>query len=144
MQLSRYFSLEEMTFSQTAARRGIANQPNDKQRAALTALCKHVLDPLREHLGSPVRISSGLRVPAVNRLVGSDDSSQHVLGEAADLIVPGYTVRQVVDTIQALRLPFDQLIDEFSSWTHVSYGPRNRRQVLKARTVGGKTRYTPL
>lgn len=141
--IGRYFSLEELTFSQEAARRGLTNRPNPDAVASLRALCANILDPLREHLG-PIHISSGYRSPLVNVKVGGASNSQHCLGQAADIIVPGRSIAFVVSTIRSLGLPFDQLIDEFGSWTHVSYGPRNRRQVLTARRVEGHTQYTKI
>lgn len=143
MNLGKHFTLEEMTRSQAAARRGLDNSPNNKQLDSMKALVRNVLDPLREALGRPVNINSGFRSEAVNKAVGGAPSSQHRFGEAADITVPGMTVEQLVARIRALKLPFDQLIDEFGSWVHVSYGPRQRRQVLRARrATNGQTTYT--
>lgn len=145
MKLGKYFTLEEMTRSQTAARRGLPNQPTTKQLESLKALVRNVLDPLREALGRPVNINSGFRSEAVNKAVGGSSSSQHRYGEAADIVVPGLTVEQVVARIRSLNLPFDQLIDEFGSWVHVSHGPRHRREVLRARRdFNGRTIYTKI
>lgn len=143
MKLGKYFTLEEMTRSQAAARRGLDNSPNSKQLESMKALVRNILDPLREALGRPVNINSGFRSEAVNKAVGGAASSQHRFGEAADIVVPGMTVEQLVARIRALKLPFDQVIDEFGSWVHVSYGPRQRRQVLRARrATNGQTTYT--
>lgn len=143
MKLGKYFTLEEMIRSQAASRNGIDNSPNNLQLDAMKALVRNILDPLRESLGRPVIINSGFRNEAVNRLVGGSKSSQHRFGEAADIVVPGLTVTQVVNKIRDLKLPFDQVIDEFGSWVHVSYGPRHRRQVLRARRdYAGRTQYT--
>jgi len=142
MKLGRNFSLDEMTFSQTAVRQGIRNEPDAQEIEALRALVTNVLDPLRDHLGKPVNVSSGFRSGTLNRAIGGASTSQHCLGQAADINVPGMSVAEVVAVIRKLKLPFDQLIDEFGSWVHVSYSPRNRRQVLIARTVGGKTVYS--
>jgi hypothetical protein len=146
MKLGKHFTLAEFTASQTAARRGISNAPDDAAIAWLRQLVQRILDPLREHLGRPVVISSGYRSPALNKAIGGSTTSQHCLGQAADITVPGMTVPDLVATIRKLGLPFDQLIDEFSDggggWVHVSYGPRKRRQVLKAtRGLGGRTVY---
>ena len=89
-------------------------------------------------------MSSGFRSKQVNRLVGGADASQHTFGEAADITIPGLTNDQIVEAIRKAKLPYDQLIEEFGSWVHVSYGPRNRRQVLRARKVNGKTVYTDI
>jgi zinc D-Ala-D-Ala carboxypeptidase len=137
----KHFTLDELTHSQAATRRGLKNDPDTAARENLQHLVDAVLDPLREALGRPVVISSGYRSPAVNRAVGGAASSQHVLGQAADITVPGMTVAQVVATIRRLGLPFDQLIDEFGSWVHVSHSPRNRRQVLRAKRTAAGTKY---
>lgn len=144
MKLGKYFTLEEMTRSQTASRHGIDNSPDDDQEAALRALVARVLDPLRERLGRPVNVSSGFRSPEVNRRVGGSSTSQHRFGEAADITVPGMSVSAVVREIVGAGLPFDQLIDEFGAWVHVSHGPRHRREVLRARRdpSTGRTVYT--
>ena len=83
MKLSPNFSLREMTRSSTAIRNGIKNHPNEDQLVALTALCQKVLQPLRDHFG-PISISSGLRVPQLNQLIGGSSNSDHCLGRAAD------------------------------------------------------------
>lgn len=145
MKLGKYFTLEEMTRSQAASRNGISNQPNNVQLDALKGLVRNVLDPLREAVGRPVNVNSGFRNEAVNRLVGGSKTSQHRFGEAADIVVPGMSVTTVIQIMRDLKLPFDQVIDEFGSWVHVSYGPRQRRQALKARRdSSGKTVYSNL
>lgn len=144
MQLGKYFTLDEMTHSQTASRVGVRNVPNAKELEALKQLVEKILDPLRAAAGKPVVISSGFRSERVNALVGGSASSQHRFGEAADLTIPGMTTDEIVALIRRKNLPFDQLIEEFGSWVHVSYGPRNRRQVMRARKVGSRTVYTPL
>lgn len=145
MKIGKYFTLEELTRSQAASRNGISNQPNNVQLDALKALVRNVLDPLREAVGRPVNVNSGFRNEAVNRLVGGSKTSQHRFGEAADIVVPGMSVTAVIQIMRDLKLPFDQVIDEFGSWVHVSYGPRQRRQALKARRdSSGKTVYSNL
>lgn len=141
MRLGRHFTLDEFTHSQTAGRRGLKNDPGQTELANLQALVENVLDPLREALGKPIRVSSGFRSAQVNRAIGGAASSQHTLGQAADFTVPGMTTQEVVDAVRALGLPFDQLIEEFGSWVHVSYGPRHRRQVLRARRTRAGTKY---
>jgi hypothetical protein len=135
MKVGNYFSLEEFTISQTAARKGIDNTPTPEVEANLRALVEHILDPLRHSLEIPIVISSGYRSPQVNRAVGGANNSQHTKGEAADIIVPGRTVEGIIERIKHLDLPFDQLINEFGEWTHVSYRPDGRREVLKARVT---------
>lgn len=139
----KYFDLKEFCRSATADKHGIDMTPPPGVAANLQALVENVLDPLRAHLDKAIVVSSGYRPPALNKLVGGAKTSQHANGEAADISVNGMPPKQVCETIMRLGLPFDQLIMEFGRWTHVSFGPRNRRQVLTAKTVNGKTVYTP-
>lgn len=141
MNLTKSFTLAELTLSQEAARSGLPNKPTEAHIANLRALCENILQPLRDRVRKPVIISSGFRSVSVNRRVGGSKSSQHTKGEAADFIIPGMEVAEIVLLIRRMGLPYDQLIDEFSRWVHVSYSPRHRRQTLTARYVGGKTVY---
>jgi len=129
MQLSENFTLAEMTFSQTAQRRGINNTPSQTEINNLRRLCIHVLQPLRNHFQRPVIVTSGYRSPQLNKAIGGSQTSQHSKGEAADFTVSGIGLIQTCNYI-AKNLPFDQLIYEFDSWIHVSYSGRNRRQLL--------------
>lgn len=149
MKLSKNFSLKELTRSQTAIRNGIINIPNQEQLVCLTALTTAVLQPIREVHGR-VNINSGLRVLELNRKIGSSDSSQHVLGMAADLECPSIDNLKLAQWIEQ-NLKFDQLILKFyekgeptSGWIHVSYNNQgeNRGRVLTASRVDGKTQYT--
>lgn len=134
--LSTNFTLEEMTFSQTAARLGIANLPDPGQIAALQALCTNVLQPLRDQLGLAITISSGFRSPALNRAVGGAADSQHLAGQAADLQCFTLSTADFFKRVLALNLPYDQLIYEGgreATWVHVSYNPSGARgQILRA------------
>lgn len=140
--LSEHFTLEEMTASQTAARWGIDNTPDSLAKAALRDLCANILEPLRAKVG-PIRVSSGYRAPEVNKRVGGAATSQHCFGQAADITVPGMSVPDLFNLIRKSPLPFDQVIEEYGTWVHVSYSSRNRRQALIARRVGGRAQYTP-
>ncbi len=138
MKLSPNFSLEEMLESQTARRKGIAEQftPPPEVVTNLKALCKNILQPLRDTLGGPIKISSGYRCPRLNKAIGGAKNSQHMAGEAADIQGIGMTNKQLFNKIKQLGLPFDQMIWEFGNdqnpaWVHVSFGPRNRRQIIK-------------
>ena len=149
MKLSKNFSLKELTRSQTAIRFGIDNSPNQQQLVCLTALANCVLQPIRETHGR-VNINSALRVLDLNRKIGSGDSSQHVLGMAADLECPSIDNLKLAKWIES-NITFDQLILEFyeqgdptSGWIHCSYNNQgeNRSRVLTASRVDGKTQYT--
>ena len=89
MKLSPHFALSEFTASQTATRWMLDNTPGPDASAAMKLLCRKVLEPVREHFGKPVRISSGFRSEAVNRALRGSRNSQHVLGEAADFEITG-------------------------------------------------------
>jgi zinc D-Ala-D-Ala carboxypeptidase len=119
-QLTKNFSLEELTRSESAARNGWDNTPNDQEVANLRRLAE-LLQLVKDAVdGKPVMINSGFRSKKVNDAVGSSDRSQHRLGCAADLRVPGMTPRQVVQACIDAAVPFDQVILEFDSWTHIS------------------------
>ena len=143
MQLSKNFSLAELTISQEASRSGLKNAPSHDQTLSLIALCQNVLQPLRDRIRKPIVITSGFRSVSVNRRIGGSQSSQHCKGQAADFIVPGLELRNIMQLIQSMELPVDQLLLEYNRWIHVSYGPRHRRQVLEAKLEGGKTIYQP-
>ena len=141
----KYFTIGELTKSATAKRKGIDNSPSRQVQKNLTALVEKVLDPLREAYGKPIIVTSGYRCEKLNRAVGGAASRQHVKGEAADIRSVQDTPAEnekLYDLIVKLGLPFDQLINEYGyDWVHVSYGPRNRRQRLKAVRMNGKTVY---
>lgn len=137
MQFTANFSLAELTVTD----QNMPNVPNEAEVASLRSLAEMILQPLRDALGKPVRVNSAFRSEAVNRAVGGTATSQHRLGQAADIHVPGMTSVEVAKKIVALGLPFDQVIEEFGSWVHVSYGPRRRRQQLTAVKRSGKTVY---
>lgn len=140
----KHFKLSEFCQSATARAHGIDMTPTPAVKANIEALVKNILDPLREKLGKAIAVTSGHRPPALNKIIaGSAKNSQHTTGEAADIVVAGMPPKQVCEAIIREGLPFDQLIMEFGRWTHVSFGPRNRRQVLTAKTVNGKTVYIP-
>jgi len=131
MNLTEHFTLEELT---ATSHRQFDNIPNSDEIANLTRLAMF-LEKVRSKLGGkPVMINSGFRSKEVNDSVGSKDTSQHRIGCAADIRVPGMTPNEVVQTIIDSGLPYDQIIREFDAWTHISI-PNNaglfpRRQAL--------------
>ena len=130
----KHFTMNEMTRSATAKRYGIDNTPGDAEKACLKALVEKVLDPLREAWGAPIIVDSGYRCGRLNKIVNGRPTSQHLLGQAADIHTVKDTPaenKKLFHLIQKLRLPYDQLIDEYGyNWIHVSYGPRHRRRIL--------------
>jgi len=139
MRLTTNFTLAELTVTTT----GLPNTPTPAEVAHLAALAGKILQPLRDDLRRPVLVNSAFRSERVNRAVGGTATSQHRLGQAADIRVDGMTSRALAQRIIDLRLPFDQVIEEFGRWVHVSLGPRHRRQVLTATSSGGRTVYVP-
>ena len=129
--LSEHFSLEELTRSETAARKGIDNTPPPDAVVALRMLATQVLEPLREAYGKPITVNSGYRSPELNRVVGGVPSSQHTRGEAADLSAGSVEENGILFDL-AKGLSFDQLIwENGGAWVHVSFSnTRNRGQVL--------------
>ena len=154
MQLSKYFTLAELTPSGTAKRLGIKNDPTPAHLECLKGLSVNVLDKVREHFGKPIWVSSGYRSKALNDVTpGSSATSQHCTGEAADLDQDGrgtgVTNKMVFDYIKD-NLVFDQLIYEYGTdanpdWIHVSWESKGkqRKQVLRCIRVNGKPVYTP-
>ena len=155
MQLSKNFSLAELTKSQTAERMGMDNNPNEDETENLRLLCERVLQPVRDHFNHVVTISSGYRNEILSAKIGSSRSSQHCKGEAADFEIFGVPNNEVSDWIKE-HLMFAQLILEFwtpgqahSGWVHVSYKKEinsNRKEYLMAikNPETGKVEYKPL
>ena len=146
MNLSKHVTLKEFTRSDASIKHGIANDMDSTQLKAAIAVCENIFEPLRAHVGRPIKVNSGFRSFAVNRRIGGSKTSQHMKGEALDLNI------QDAATFEWMRknLDFDQLIYEFGNdagpqWVHVSYriDKRHRKQVLRAKKVGGKTVYVP-
>ena len=118
--LSEHFTYEELTRSDAAVRLGVENRPNDAEIENLKRLAALLEEVKKAVGGKPVMINSGFRSKPVNDAVGSKETSQHRLGCAADLRVPGMKPREVVEACIAAQVPFDQIILEFDSWTHIS------------------------
>ena len=150
MNLTRNFTLSELTKSDTAIRKGINNNPNAEQVEKLKELCENILQPVRDHFGR-VKITSGFRSVDLCIAIGSSSNSQHAKAEAADFEVMGTDNAELADWIYA-NLDFDQLILEFytpgepnSGWIHCSYTTdQPRKQFLWAYKSEGKTKYKPV
>ena len=148
MKLTENFSLNELTKSQTAERKGIDNTPTPEHQDNLKSLCTHVLQPIRDHFSRVVSVSSGYRSPELCTAIGSKITSQHAKGEAADFEIFGVSNKELADYINE-ELDYDQLILEYwkesdpnSGWVHCSYSKNNnRKQYLKAVKIDGITRY---
>lgn len=119
MNLSPNFTLEELTHSEIAERKGLDNTPNEEVKANLVRLARF-LEEVRRVLGRPILVNSAYRSIKVNEAVGSKPTSQHCIGCAADIKVPGMTPNDVVKEILKSNIEYDQVIREFDSWTHIS------------------------
>ena len=141
MKLSMYFSLDEMTLSQTAIRAGIDNTPTDMAMGNLHRLTRE-LDRVRVILGAPVHISSGYRCAELNARVGGSLRSAHMFGRAADFTCPAFgPPRKIVETLKAELVEFDQLICEYDRWVHFGiheFDGVPRRQVLEIDANGAR------
>ena len=147
VRLSKNFTLQEFTKSQTAERRGIDNTPVEGHLENAKALFENVVQPVRDNFGVTV-INSGYRSGDLNYAIGGSNTSQHCKGQAVDIECPGTSNYDVAKWIEE-NLDFDQLILEFytpgipdSGWVHVSYKSEdNRKGVLTAMKENGKTVY---
>jgi len=150
MNLTKNFTLSEMTKSETALRKGLDNTPGETEIGNLKLLCEKVLQPVRDHFGKGVKVNSGYRSPEVNSSVGGSRTSDHCQGQASDIEIPGIPNAELAEWIKD-NLEFRQLILEFytpgipdSGWVHVSYDPADlKKQVLTATKKDGKTVYLP-
>lgn len=136
MNLTQNFTLEELTSSATARIRQIENTPDEKQMANLKKLCENVLQPIREKYGKPIRITSGFRCEKLNKAVGGASSSQHLTGEAADMVCDDNNRlwNLICKMILSGDIKVGQLIDEKQlSWIHISLpNGHNLNQILHA------------
>lgn len=137
MQLTKNFTLEELTKSTTADRLKIENTPNEKELNNLKELCENVLQPIRDRFNRPIYVNSGFRCDKLNKAVKGVPNSQHKLGEAADIDTNTYQGNKslfilIEDMINNKEIEVDQLIDEKDySWIHISFRKdRNRNQIL--------------
>lgn len=154
MKLSEHLDLIEVTISDMAKRKGISNEPTPEHVENFKKLAENIFEPIRNHFGEPIFISSGYRSKALNEAIGGASSSQHCSGEAIDIDMDGrskkITNEQVFNFIKD-NLNFDQLISEFKegngpSWVHVSYestGKQRKEILIATRDAKGKTAYNP-
>ena len=139
---SKYFTLEELTASDTAKAKKIYNIPTGiaLQRLHETA---QLMDVVRILLGYPVIVSSGYRSPALNAAIRGSKTSAHSLGYAVDFICPEFgSPNAICKAIMASDIKYDQLIDEANKWVHISFDPKFRMQELTAKFVKGDAKYT--
>ena len=152
MKLTENFSLNELTKSQTAERKGIDNTPSTEYQETLKSLCEMILQPIRDHFGQVVSVSSGYRSQELCVAIGSSTQSQHAKGQASDFEIFGVSNKELADYIDQ-NLDYDQLILEYwkgedepnSGWVHCSFNTQgNRKQYLRAYKENGSTKYEPV
>jgi hypothetical protein len=153
MKLSKNLSLAEFTRSQTAKRRGIDNTPDGDHLEAAKKLAENIFQPIREHFGKAIFISSGYRSEALNKAIGGSITSQHSKGEAIDIDMDGHGKPTNTEVFYYIKnnLNFDQLIWEFGDdekpdWVHVSFKTmgKQRNQVLRAKRNSARRTYYEL
>lgn len=143
--LSEHFTLEELTFSQSALRLGIDNTPPLAAMQELPRLCSMLLEPARLILGVPLHVDSGYRSPELNARIGGASASAHMDGRAADIIPIGMPLQDAFDKLRSDALPLDQIILECAAWIHLAIAPDGtepRRQALTASGSPGNWRYS--
>lgn len=139
-QLTPHFNLYEFVASKTADLLKISNIPSLEEVENLRALCENVLEPLRMAFGERILVTSGYRSPKLNKAVGGVPTSQHIKGEAVDIVAEDLFDNRFLGNLISKGLPFDQLIFEkcwqshdYPSWIHVSYRrdeKLNRKQII--------------
>ena len=147
--ISKHVSYKEGVYSITAKRLGLKNDPSDDHLANMKLISEKVFEPLRIHVGGPIKINSFYRGPQLNKAIGGSIASQHCKGQAIDIddTYGNASNKEMYDWIKA-NLDYDQMIWEFGTdlnpdWVHVSYvdADSNRKRCLKAYKEDGKTKY---
>jgi len=136
MNLSEHFTLEELTHTD---HREFSNEPNESETENLKRLAGFLEEVKTVLGGKPVMVNSAFRSKAVNDAVGSKDTSQHRIGCAADIRVPGMTPDQVVKAVLSSDLQYDQIIREFDRWTHISIPNKKDTPARKQALIIDKT-----
>lgn len=150
MKLSANLSLAEMISSDSAKRNGIDNNPTKEHLANLKLWASNIFQPIRDHFGRSIYVSSGYRSKALNKFVGGSQTSQHSRGEAGDIDMDGSEITNLeIFMFIKDNLEFDQLIWEFGTkdepdWVHVSYSStgKQRKQVLVSTGTKSKPKYS--
>ena len=145
MNLSKHVTRAEFERSDAAIRHGISNSMTESDIVRAKELCENVFEPIREHLGKPIKVNSGYRSPAVNKRIGGAKTSQHSIGEAIDLDLHDRDLFEwIIDNVVFDQLIFESGTEDKADWFHISYRKnRNRKQVLRMIKIGGKSTYIP-
>lgn len=153
MQLTKNFTLDELTRSATATRLRLNNTPDERATTNLRQSARGLWQPVRDILGVPMVVSSGYRNPTLNRAIGGSTTSAHCYGLAIDFTAPRFgntrqIAKKLATELKARDIKFDQLILEFPddhrTWIHLGYkspSGKQRGQLLTAVKRGGRTVY---
>ena len=149
MKISKHVSYKEGVYSTTALRLGLKNDPTDAHLKNMKLVSEKIFEPLRMHVGGPIKINSFYRGPELNKAIGGSSKSQHCHGQAIDIDdTYGHASNAEMFNWIKANLNYDQMIWEFGTdenpnWVHVSYvsEEENRNRCLKAYREGGKTKY---
>ena len=126
------FLLSELIYSETAIKYNINNMPDINALDSMIELIVYCLQPIRESIARPMIVTSGYRNSQINKLVGGTSNSQHIKGQAVDFIVNGMTPKQIIDVIKNSGIEYDQLINEYNKWVHISFvKDKNRKQIIE-------------
>lgn len=126
------FTMSELIYSNEAIKKNVNNTPDVESLDNMLLLIASVLQPIRNAIKKPMIITSGYRSPKLNKIVGGKPNSQHLKGQAADFTIKGLKPKQIVEFIKNMGIEFDQLINEYDSWVHISYNKgNNRKQIFK-------------
>lgn len=123
------FKISELIYSDIARKRNINNMPDAQKLDNILNLIVHCLQPIRNKIKKPMIITSGYRCPAVNKWAGGKPNSQHQNGQAADFQIKGMEPAEIINKIKEYNIEYDQLINEYDKWVHISYiKGKNRNQ----------------
>lgn len=128
------FTMSELLKSDVAEKYNISNIPDKQSLDNMLILICECLQPIRNYIDKPMIISSGYRSPRLNGhpLINGAQNSQHVTGQAVDFTIKGMTPKQIIEKVKGSGVEFDQLINEYNIWVHISYNKgKNRKQVLE-------------
>lgn len=126
------FKISELIHSDLAIQNNINNMPDINALDNMLELIFYCLQPIRNLIKKPIIITSGYRSQQINFLAGGALNSQHKEGKAADFIIKGMTPKQIIEIIKKSDIEYDQLINEYDKWVHISFNKgNNRKQILK-------------
>lgn len=126
------FKISELIHSDIAVQNNINNMPDINALDNLLELTFYCLQPIRDLIKKPIIITSGFRCSKVNFFAGGAINSQHLYGQAADFVINGMTPKEIVEIVKKSDIEYDQLINEFDKWVHISFNKdKNRKQILK-------------